>query len=490
MDDTAGLVNSEEAVSSQSQQETQSTQPASQIPDPDINDHLWGYLQPTNPNMGRIDFLRTTHRYTIGRANKLNIITLPGLRISNQHCTITWDGSESAASVIIMDNSSNGTFVNRLKIGRGHVAALRDGQAVSFGPSTDPNYCYIYHHTAYPPATRLETYYDLISSLGQGTYGIVKKALCRRTGEHVAIKMIKNTRTVQPLGNQCPRPRRDHFNREIDVLSRLEHNNICRLREAFVHDDTDDIELVLELVEGGDFWKYIIKHAPLGEVDSQHFTFQICDALAYIHSQNITHRDLKPENILLTKDNPPILKVADFGLAKFVDGQTMLKTMCGTPHYIAPEVVNNQGNNLGYDNLVDSWSVGVIVFSMLAAKNPFIEDTNQAPLDRVRNRNIDWQLLDSEDIAVSIEGITFIRNLLEIDPRYRMTLTEALEDVWLRSHLPVYGRNAILATNNYVMTTSVDNASSFGFTNANVGPSDSTTPSSTPSTTGPDPQGL
>jgi serine/threonine/tyrosine protein kinase RAD53 len=84
--------------------------------------------------------------------------------------------------------------------------------------------------------------------------------------------------------------------------------------------------------------------------------------LSYIHSKGITHRDLKPENVLLTRDNPPLIKVADFGLAKVVDSLTMLRTMCGTPSYLAPEVVTDAPD--GYDNLVDSWSVGVIVFSM------------------------------------------------------------------------------------------------------------------------------
>jgi len=174
----------------------------------------------------------------------------------------------------------------------------------------------------------------------------------------------------------------------------------------------------------------------LGEVDSKHVTFQICDALAYIHSKGVTHRDLKPENILLTRQNPPIVKVADFGLAKVVDSLTMLRTMCGTPSYLAPEVVK-QNNAEGYDNLVDSWSVGVIVFSMLTNAGPFIEDENQRDIRaRILDRKIDWNTLFNRNL--SEEAYTFIRGLLREDPLQRLSLTNALDHPWLLSYTPVY----------------------------------------------------
>lgn len=140
----------------------------------------------------------------------------------------------------------------------------------------------------------------------------------------------------------------------------------------------------------------LISDSRPAEDESQHITYQLCEALAvssfaislrltlsfsqYIHSQGIAHRDLKPENVLLTNDTPPQVKVADFGLAKAIDSLTMLRvsrslfapqcpshahlqTMCGTPSYLAPEVVSQNGGE-GYQKVVDSWSVGVIVFSM------------------------------------------------------------------------------------------------------------------------------
>jgi serine/threonine/tyrosine protein kinase RAD53 len=91
---------------------------------------------------------------------------------------------------------------------------------------------------------------------------------------------------------------------------------------------------------------------------------QICHAVAYIHSQGIAHRDLKPENVMVTETNPPDCKVADFGLAKLVGSGTFLKTMCGTPAYLAPEVMLRNSLQQGYDNRVDSWSLGVIFYCM------------------------------------------------------------------------------------------------------------------------------
>ncbi|KAG6917818.1 hypothetical protein DXG01_000878 [Tephrocybe rancida] len=400
----------------ETQQQTQSTQQSSQQAGDDMNGHLWGYLQPCGGGLTRIDFWRMTPRYKLGRSKELNDCVLPGPKI------------------------------NGSKIGRGQTRVLREGNEIAFGTCVPQqgsleDYRFIYRHTASgPPTTGLYAFYDMFGELGKGSFAVVMKAFCRKSGEYVAVKMIQDARSVRSPGDQAGRPRREYFNREIDILEKLKHDNICELKEVFFQEESNEINLVLELVEGGDLLDYILKKGGLSEPDTQHITYQLCDALAYIHSQNVTHRDLKPENVLLTKDNPPKVKVADFGLAKFVDSLTMLRTMCGTPSYLAPEVVTQQ-NNEGYDSLVDSWSVGVIVFSMLTNSSPFIEgDGNQDVRTRVIERTIDWSLL--RNMNASPEAIDFIRRLMEQDPRNRMTLANSLEHPWLKSHVPVYGRAA------------------------------------------------
>ncbi|KAF8798744.1 Pkinase-domain-containing protein [Phlegmacium glaucopus] len=426
------------------QQQTQSTQQASQPQSVAVDAHLWGYMQPCSASLTRIDFWKIHPRYTIGRNTELNQVILPGFKVSNQHCIITWDGAQDASSTaVVHDLSSNGTFINGEKIGKGNTRIVREGNEIAFGTSIPQpqnggleDYRFVYRHTAGgPPTEGLYAHYDLSTELGKGSFATVRKAMSRASGKWYAVKMIQESKNVRNHGDQGHTSRNNTFAREISIMEKLKHPNICELVEVFFQAN-NDINLVLELVEGGDLLEYILKNGGLCEVDAKHVTFQMCDALAYIHSKGVTHRDLKPENVLLTKDNPPIVKVADFGLAKVVDSLTMLRTMCGTPSYLAPEVVN-QDDREGYDNLVDSWSVGVIVFSMLTNSGPFLEDENQRDIrTRILGRKVDWKTLVSK--CLSDEAYTFIRGLLREDPRHRLSLTKALDHPWLLSYTPVY----------------------------------------------------
>ncbi|RXW25644.1 hypothetical protein EST38_g233 [Candolleomyces aberdarensis] len=427
-----------------STQQTQSTQQLTQpvVPPTDRDSHLWGYLQPVNDKLSRIDFWREQRQYTIGRNTELNKIVFPGFKVSNRHCEITWSAEDTGGTVLVLDLSSNGTFINGQKVGRSQTRILREGNEIAFGtPAAQPHspfedYRFIYRHVAGgPPTTGLYAFYDIGTELGKGSFATVMKAVNRETGVWYAVKMIKD-KTAGRGGDQQGQIRNAAIAREINIMEKLKHPNICELKEVFLEENGPDINLVIELVEGGDLLEYILKRGGLGEDDAKHITYQICDALSYIHSQGITHRDLKPENVLLTKDEPPVVKVADFGLAKIVDSVTMLRTMCGTPSYLAPEVVKQTDQQEGYDNLVDSWSVGVIVFSMLTNASPFIEDENQTNLrTRIIERHIDWATLQAQNI--SQDAFDFIVALLQEDPMNRMGLKEALDHPWLSSYLPL-----------------------------------------------------
>ncbi|KAF8993679.1 kinase-like domain-containing protein [Cyathus striatus] len=421
-------------------QSTQATQLNSQPPPtPNTDHHLWGYLQPCNAAVARMDFWKIHPEYKIGR-NSTNTIVFPGLKISNHHCTVTWDGNESNGStVIVRDYSSNGTYINGKKVGKGQSSILREGNEIAFGTSvpqakSTEDYRFIYRHIAGgPPSDGLYAYYDIGTELGKGSFATVMKAMCRRTGEWYAVKMIHERASRNGTHQRKGNSNNTVFAREISIMEKLRHPNICQLKEVFFQAN-NEINLVLELVEGGDLLEYILKNNGLGEVDAQHITYQVCQALAYIHSKGVAHRDLKPENILLTDHRPPIVKVADFGLAKAVDSMTMLRTMCGTPSYLAPEVVKQQ-NEEGYDNLVDSWSVGVIVFSMLTNAAPFIEDENQPDIrTRIAERRVDWSILRNADVSERAED--FIRCLLQDNPHYRMSLAEAKNHPWLATYIP------------------------------------------------------
>ncbi|EIW63647.1 Pkinase-domain-containing protein [Trametes versicolor FP-101664 SS1] len=426
----------------QTQQQTQSTQEASQ-PDYIVDVHLWGFLIPCSSNLRRIDFQKIKPKYMIGRnaEQTKNDIILPGMKISNFHCAIEWDGDETIRSAVkVTDLSSNGTFINGDKIGKGHFKILRDGNEIAFGTCVPQpanggleDYRFVYRHLASgPPSRGLHRYYDLMHELGKGSFATVMKALHKEEGKWYAVKMIQANKLRKGLSNATLNginsdDKSNNFAREINILERLTHPNICQLKEVFF--ERYSINLVLEWVPGGDLLDYILKHNGLHEREAQHLTYQMCDALAYVHGQGVAHRDLKPENVLLTDDQPPMVKVADFGLAKVVDSMTMLRTMCGTPVYLAPEVVN-QAPNEGYDQVVDSWSVGVIVFSMLTMSTPFGEEDMSADVKtRVSTRQVEWGIL--QEFNVSPEGVDFIQKLLEYDPSKRMTLSDARHHPWL-----------------------------------------------------------
>ncbi|KAG7439582.1 kinase-like protein [Guyanagaster necrorhizus] len=419
----------------QTQQATQSTQQPSQANPVDSN--LWGILQPCNANNTRIDFPKTVPTVHIGRSPTSTFV-LPGVKVSNHHCDIVWDGvsNNETATVTVVDKSTNGTFIKGSKIGRGRQRLLHDGNEIAFGmvmpqgPGSKDDFRYIFRMVA--GGNKLEGVhvdYEISHELGKGAFATVVKAMSRTTGEWVAIKMIREKR---PQGSTSV-TKQTQFNREINIMTALSHPNICEMKSVYYHQD-GSTNLVLELVEGGDLLDYITSRDGLSEDLARHITWQLCDALAYVHSLGVTHRDLKPENVLLTKHDPPIVKVADFGLAKVVDSLTMLRTMCGTPSYLAPEVVR-QENHQGYDNLVDSWSVGVIVYSMLTSTAPFIEDENQPDIrTRIAERWIHWEPLK----MFSLEARHFIQALLETDPTKRMTMHDSHKHPWFAAYTPVY----------------------------------------------------
>ncbi|KAH0828081.1 kinase-like domain-containing protein [Lanmaoa asiatica] len=450
-------MNTDEIMEEQTQQATQSTQYSGSQATGDANSHLWGFLQPCSTLLKRIDFFKIQPTVSIGRSGEQNEIILPGGRVSNRHCRIVWDGKEDEKSaVIVADYSSNGTFINGIRIGRDKTAILKEGNEIAFGTATpQPGSVEDYRTPLTGPARGgVHAYYDISHELGKGSFATVMKAISRSTGQWFAIKMIQESKVRRVTANDNKSDSEkgmSAFMREIAILEDLDHPNICKLKEVFRdHGNigkvsfrplsgtclTDALsDLVLEFVDGGDLLDFILKENGIDEAMTVHITRQLCNALAYIHGKGIAHRDLKPENVLLTSDDPPIVKVADFGLAKVVDSYTFLKTMCGTPSYLAPEVVMQSDQQPGYSHLVDSWSLGVIVFSMLTSASPFIEDENQRDMKvRIAKRTIDWSSLDN--LQVTELAKDFIRRLLEFDPRHRLSLSAARHHPWLNQSIP------------------------------------------------------
>jgi len=212
--------------------------------------------------------------------------------------------------------------------------------------------------------------------------------------------------------------------REIDIMKKLQHPNIIQLMEVI--DTPQTLYLVLEFAGGGELFDAIVNKGQYSEPEAINIVKQILEAIQYIHDNGIAHRDLKPENLLLadSKDGKEFVKIADFGLSKDF-GEEALQTSCGTPDYVAPEVLMGEP----YDMAVDIWSIGVITYVLLCGFPPFYGDVQKELFDNIMSGNYDFP--DPEWTDVSEEAKDFIKKILVVNPAKRMTAEEALQHPWI-----------------------------------------------------------
>ncbi|CAI5507389.1 unnamed protein product [Closterium sp. Naga37s-1] len=204
--------------------------------------------------------------------------------------------------------------------------------------------------------------YEVGGTLGEGTFAKVKYAVHATTGEPVAMKVLDKEKIIR-------HKMVDQIKREISVMKLVRHPNVVRLYEVLA--SRTKIYIILEFVTGGELFDRIVNKGRLEEDEARRYFQQLMDAMEYCHSKGVAHRDLKPENLLLdSKDN---IKISDFGLSALpqqVRADGLLHTTCGTPNYVAPEVLSDRGYN---GVLADIWSCGVILYVLLAGFLPFDE---------------------------------------------------------------------------------------------------------------------
>jgi serine/threonine protein kinase len=262
--------------------------------------------------------------------------------------------------------------------------------------------------------------------LGSGHHGSVRECVDRSTGQCYAVKSIrKSDPSVKPAG----------LAREIQLLREMKHESIVRLID--VYEDYEYVHLVTDLCQGGELFDRIIERssedngaACFSEDEAARIMTQILHAVSYMHRHNIVHRDIKPENILFeTCHDDSHIKVIDFGLARKHCGsvEPPMSNIVGTPYYIAPDVLKKR-----YDKSCDLWSVGVIAYILLCGYPPFNGADNKEVYKSVRTGRLrfpssDWSSIDGR-------AKDFIRQLLQRDPRKRMTAEEALEHPWLSGY--------------------------------------------------------
>jgi len=252
-------------------------------------------------------------------------------------------------------------------------------------------------------------------TLGTGTTGKVKLAFHKETGAKVAVKIISKEflSTRQTVLKKVER--------EIAAMKVLSHSSVLRLYDVYESDK--HLFLVLEHVEGGELFDYLIKKGRLDASEALVHFQQIIFGLDYCHSYLICHRDLKPENLLL--DENKNIKIADFGMASLMRKGNLLSTSCGSPHYASPEVV--QG--VKYEGTsADIWSCGVILYALLTGKLPFDDDNIRRLLSKVKSGIFSMPPFLHKDIK------DLLWKMLVVDPSKRITMQEIKQNIWFNSN--------------------------------------------------------
>ncbi|XP_016322198.1 NUAK family SNF1-like kinase 1 [Sinocyclocheilus anshuiensis] len=252
--------------------------------------------------------------------------------------------------------------------------------------------------------------YELLETLGRGTYGKVKKAIERHSGREVAIKSIRKEKIKDEQDMV-------HIRREIEIMSSLRHPHIISIYEVF--ENKDKIVIVMEYASKGELYDYISERRRLTERETRHFFRQIVSAVHYCHKNGVVHRDLKLENVLL--DENCNIKIADFGLSNLYHKDKLLQTFCGSPLYASPEIVNGRPY-CGPE--VDSWALGVLLYTLVYGSMPF---------DGGDHKNLIRQISSGEyrEPSQSSDARGLIRWMLMVNPERRATVEDIANHWWV-----------------------------------------------------------
>jgi len=247
-------------------------------------------------------------------------------------------------------------------------------------------------------------YYEIKEKLGTGSFAVVKRAVSKSDGKQFAIKVIKKTKlNTEELAV---------VHDEVEIMHKINHPHCVQLYEMF--ETSKKIYMVMELLTGGELFDRIVAKGSYSEREASDLVKDITSAIQYLHSIGIVHRDLKPENLIYLNqraDSP--IKITDFGLAKFRSGSKLeaMTTACGTPGYVAPEVLKNEP----YGKAVDMWSLGVILYILLCGFPPFYHESTAALYKQIKKGEYDFPDPYWTDISDSAKNL--VQCLLTVDPK-------------------------------------------------------------------------
>lgn len=240
---------------------------------------------------------------------------------------------------------------------------------------------------------------------------LINRAISKKTCETVAIKIIDKNKEDENFIQQ--------IRNEIEIMWHLDHQNILNLLE--IHDEPENLFLVYEYFSGEKLHHRIMEEGPFTEPYSARIIMQILQGVRHMHDAGVCHRDLKPENILIEGD---VVKIAEFSLSR--NYKTFMKTSCGTPEYVAPEILSGKQ----YTASVDIWSVGVITYVLLCNFPPFYGNTDQEIFEKILRAHYEFPSPDWD--SISEEAVDFISNILMLDYFSRPSAGDCLESPWIR----------------------------------------------------------
>jgi calcium/calmodulin-dependent protein kinase I len=268
----------------------------------------------------------------------------------------------------------------------------------------------------------LEQQYARGGQLGIGAFAKVFLGTHKNSGAEYAIKKIDRSKML--WGD------RDTLEDEINNLIAVRHGpNLVQLYEVF--EEKAHCYLVMELMRGGELFDVILDRKIFSETEARTVTSCLLSGLHYMHEKRIVHRDLKPENLLLMDaNNLATLKLADFGFAKKVHTDNGCRTLCGTPGYLAPEILERWP---AYDTKCDLWGVGVILFLLLGGYLPFEDEDEDKVFEKTRNGQYFFHPAYWKTVSIAAKNI--VTKFLTINPKKRCSAAEALKDEWMDAEI-------------------------------------------------------
>ncbi|KAI9739685.1 MAG: hypothetical protein M1834_006403 [Cirrosporium novae-zelandiae] len=362
--------------------------------------------------------------YLIGRHRECDrVLNIP--TISNRHCLIFSENKGGDYRAVLEDLSSNGTFVNEAIVGRNNRRVLEDGDEITILDEAR----FVFRYPKNRESNAFRQQYRILNQLGKGHFATVYLCVDRETGHRYAVKRFEK----RPGEND--RLKTEGLQQEIAILMGVSHPNVLCLKDTF--DDADGVYLVLELAPEGELFNWIVMKQKLTENETRRVFIQLFQGIKYLHERNIVHRDIKPENILLI-DKSLTVKLADFGLAKIIGEESFTTTLCGTPSYVAPEILEKTSNRR-YTRAVDVWSLGVVLYICLCGFPPFSDElctrenpytlSQQIKLGRFDYPSPYWD-------SVGDPALDLIDRMLTVDVDRRITIDECLEHPWVTQRFP------------------------------------------------------